>query len=166
MSGTCPTSVSKSALDGVSHARWLTLAIRILVLYMTFAIPPFPLQRLAYFIIFCYAPQWFAFRVGWRATDAPRVFFQGMKQMLKLLPEEQAKVLPVLEHNAYWFHPENLLLSMLSDDNQAVRADAIDSLENSTPRSSYYIPVCVGGRGVALRAAIYPFQRSPSFLPS
>ena len=69
-----------------------------------------------------------------------------MKQMLKLLPEEQAKVLPVLEHNAYWFHPENLLLSMLSDDNQAVRADAIDSL--------------------ALRAAIYPFQRSPSFLPS
>ena len=106
MSGTCPTSVSKSALDGVSHARWLTLAIRILVLYMTFAIPPFPLQRLAYFIIFCYAPQWFAFRVGWRATDAPRVFFQGMKQMLKLLPEEQAKVLPVLEHNAYWLHPK------------------------------------------------------------
>ena len=141
MSGTCPTSVSKSALDGVSHARWLTLAIRILVLYMTFAIPPFPLQRLAYFIIFCYAPQWFAFRVDWRATDAPRVFFQGMKQMLKLLPEEQAKVLPVLEHNAYWFHPENLLLSMLSDDNQAILADAFDSLENSTPRSSYYIPV-------------------------
>ena len=75
--------------------------------------------------------------------------------MLKLLPEEQAKVLPVLEHNAYWFHPENLLLSMLSDDNQAIRADAIDRLENSTSRSSYYIPVCVGGRGVALRAAIY-----------
>ena len=64
----------------------------------------------------------------WKATDAPRVFFEGMRQMLKLLQEERSVVLPVLEHDAYWFHPENLLLAMLSDKNQVVRADAFDKV--------------------------------------
>ena len=48
--------------------------------------------------------------------------------MLTLLLEEMKVVLPVYEHNAYWLHPENLLLANLADENAATRADAVDKI--------------------------------------
>ena len=96
------------------------------MLYMTYQTPPFPLARLASFVIIHYAPQWFAYRKRWRATDAPKVFFEGLLRTKQLLPEERTKVMNVLQRNAFWSHPENLILSLLADDNAAVRSDGVD----------------------------------------
>ena len=97
MSGICPQSLASATLGPVSHSRWLTLAVRILVYYMSLAVPPYPIKRLANFIVNIYVPQWFNLRLHWRATDAPRILFNGLRAMLKLPVDEQEVVLPVFQ---------------------------------------------------------------------
>ena len=126
ITGICPPELSQRCLGPLNFSRWLTLALRILMYYMTFETPPHEIQRLAIFILNHYAPQWFTFRVKWRATDAPAVLFEGFKVIDGLLPEEKAVVLPVLERAYFWRHPEQLILGCLASPESAVRATAAD----------------------------------------
>ena len=66
-------------LEPLNHStcRWLTMAPRSLMFYMTFEDPPYGIARLAYFILVHYAPQWFTPRVRSTATEAPKVLFEG-----------------------------------------------------------------------------------------
>ena len=54
------------------------------------------------------------------------MFFEGLLRTKQLLPEERTIVMNVLQRNAFWSHPENLILSLLADDNAAVRSDGVD----------------------------------------
>jgi hypothetical protein len=57
MTGECPSDLASRALGPVNHSRWLTTALRILFLYMTYEHPPHAIQRLANFIIFVTPPK-------------------------------------------------------------------------------------------------------------
>ena len=110
------------------HARWLTKANRILRLYVSTSEPPKQLKILTSFILTFYAPIWFHIKSHSSCIDgAKNLFF--IIQLLKYQPEEiQHIVQPVIERNAFWAHPENVLLSAISDNDTSFKQIAISKI--------------------------------------
>ena len=107
-------------LAGLNHSRWLTLAITLLYLDMCYHdLTPEQtdnLNTLIHLIVTNYGPMWFTIKMNPRITDAPKHVFHQTK-LLKLLPANVADIVqPYVSRNAYFSHPENLLLAMLDDE--------------------------------------------------
>ncbi|XP_053950548.1 uncharacterized protein LOC128871890 [Anastrepha ludens] len=68
-----------------------------------------------------YLPMWFQIKLNDSIADGARHVFTMIKNS-RYLPEHLLRVVdPVIQHNAYFAHPENLLLSMVTDENRNVR---------------------------------------------
>ena len=123
--GVCPPDLAKRKLGKVHHARWLTLAIRILFLYMSTASPSEDLCRMAWFTVNVYGFLWFTAKQRWRVTDAAPIVFDAMNRVYALKEkhvDEYRVVYPVFERGfLYWCHPEQLLLGCLACEDAAVR---------------------------------------------
>ncbi|KAK4881771.1 hypothetical protein RN001_005090 [Aquatica leii] len=105
----------------MSHARWLTKANRILRLYVSTEIPTNELKQLATFAVKVYAPIWFEIKLNRTCKEGARYFWK-LVYNCRYLPQELKSVVdPVIKRNAFFAHPENLLLSMLSDKQKHVR---------------------------------------------
>jgi len=120
-SGECPNELALKNPGKMHHARWLTTANRILRLYVSEPSPSSRLLVIVNFIMRVYAPVWFSIKCN------PSVF-QGAKHLHKMInasrfleTENRAVIDKVLQNNAYFAHPENLLLSMIYDDSAMVR---------------------------------------------
>jgi hypothetical protein len=121
LNGQCSESLSLRDPGKMAHSRWLTTANRILRLYIASENPCSQLKTLAEFVIKVYAPMWFEIKTN-------PYFCYGARHLWKLvaltryLPEELKTVVDaVIQRNAYFAHPENLLLSMITDDIPTVR---------------------------------------------
>ena len=125
MDGFCPPSLQFRALGKVSHARWLTLAIRINFLYMSCINPSEEIVHLATFVVTIYSYLWFSSKLKWRATDAPLLVFKAMKLLNSLPKDEQRIVFPTFQHGFFWAHSKQLLLGCLGSENGDVRAQAV-----------------------------------------
>ena len=126
--GKCPPDLAQRALGHVSHARWLTLALRVNFLYMTFTSPSFEVYRLAFFVInvyIVYSALWFQSRLKWRATDAPALAFKAMHLIQKLRVDERKILFPVFERGFFYGHSEQLFLGCLACEDPDVRAQAV-----------------------------------------
>ena len=124
--GRVPADLAKRALGPICHARWLTLALRIVFLYMTFASPSPELYRLAWFVVNIYGYLWFSAKKNWRATEAPLLAFDAMRLIRELPQDEQRIIRPVYERGfMHWCHPEQLILACLGDHDPDVRAQAV-----------------------------------------
>jgi hypothetical protein len=137
MSGHCPPDFASRIFGPLNHSQWVTLALRIIFIYMTYEHPPYSLARFAYFVIHCYANMWFCIKTRPKDTEAARLTWESMIFLMKLPEEERAIGLPVFERGLYWAHPANLLLCMLGDENPAVWKEAVDkvmSLCHSSPQ--------------------------------
>lgn len=109
----------------LNHARWLTLAIRILRLYVSTARPTSQLKDVAEFVVLVYAPIWFQIKAMPSCVNGPKHFFK-MIQLTRYLKYSYKDVIDkVLKRNAYFGHSENLLLAMISDEREYVRELAI-----------------------------------------
>lgn len=123
--GQCPQDLADKKPGKLHNARWLTKASRILRLYIATSKPNVKLKSLVEFIMEVYAPVWFAIRKN------PDCFMGSKHQflMIKLsrsLPNEVRNVIdPVIQNNAYFAHCENVLLSMMMDDNLETRIEAL-----------------------------------------
>ena len=120
-SGHCSNHLARKNPGKMHHARWLTTANRILRLYISEPNPSSGLGSIVNYIMKMYVPVWFSIKVF------PSVF-QGAKHLFKMItgarslePDSRIIVFKVIENNAYFAHPENLLLAMIGDDNIAVR---------------------------------------------
>ena len=73
---------------------------------------------------------WFNIKMKPLITDAPKHMFHQTK-LLNLLPVDVADLVrPYVSRNAYFAHPENLLLAMLDDDDENVRKKAVDIIKD------------------------------------
>ena len=105
----------------MSHARWLTTANRILRLYVATSNPHGPLILLAEFVMKVYARVWFCIKTKpsckygglhvWETINFSRYLDDSLRQIID----------PVIQRNAFFAHPENMLLCMLVDDGRHVR---------------------------------------------
>ena len=136
--GCCPAALAKRTIGPVSHARWLTTAVRILFLYMSTVNPSPEVTQMATFVISVYSYLWFTSKYSWKATEASQILFKAMQLISKLSAAEQALVCPVIERGFFWGHPEQLLLGCLGSDDADIRARAVSRIiairSNPLPR--------------------------------
>lgn len=71
---------------------------------------------------------WFTIKMNHKVTDAPRNLWLTTVKMRYLSDALKNIVHPVLQNNAHWAHPENLLVAMLADDRPEIREQAIETI--------------------------------------
>jgi hypothetical protein len=114
----------------ISHSRWLTHGCRCCLLYMKKnglkGKDRGNLLIIVQFLMTNYIPMWFRLKQKPFIGEAPRHLFTQI-ELTKLLPKKtQTVARKNIARNAYWAHPECLLLSMLTDADQTVRVKAVD----------------------------------------
>lgn len=120
-SGICSESFGFRDPGKLAHSRWLTTANRILRLYVATELPSEELKTLAIFIMKVYAPMWFAIKLNssckygavhlWKTISLSRYLPQHLKCIID----------PVIQRNAFFGHPENILLAMVADAKREIR---------------------------------------------
>ena len=113
----------------VVHSLWLTLACRILRLYVSNVHPTNILETLARFCMQIYFPTWFQIKSKSKITDGPKNLYD-LYQRIQVFPDSQVKDIAtkVVERNAYFAHPENIMLTMLADENEEIRNAAVKKI--------------------------------------
>lgn len=110
----------------LNHSRFLTLASRILRLYVSYSQPSKNLRILASFVVKVYAPFWFTIKSQSNFADGARHLFL-FTQLISYLPTDLKEVVvKVVDNNSYFLHKENILVSMLTDEQQDIRQAAVD----------------------------------------
>lgn len=122
--------ILQSASPGkLHHARWLTLANRLLRLYMSTDNPSPELQKLVAFVVNVYAPTWFQVKTHPRAFDGATNFFFLVRACRELNDSKLREITEkVLKTNCYFGHAENILIAALVDCDIAVRRDAAQKI--------------------------------------
>ena len=105
----------------LNHSRWLTTANRILRLYVATENPSDNLLCLAYFVMTVYAPMWLKIKTNPHVQTGAKHISETLKLVKKQNIRIQSIVMPVIERNAYFIHPENLLLLMIGDEKPYIR---------------------------------------------
>ena len=114
----------------IFHARWLTLACRILRYYVSVKKPSSNLNKvLAEFVIKIYFPSWFEIKYKNKVTEAAPNFYNIINRV-RCFPSTKVKkiLLKVLQRNGFSIHSENVLLAMLADKHEEVRRKAVNKI--------------------------------------
>ena len=109
----------------VYHARWLTLALRIMMVYARVKNPTDELCTITKYIVQVYCPMWFAHKRSGLYKDAPRLLHKTIELVKNQADNIQQIVFQNLQGNSYCCLQENFLYSMLQDDEKDIRAQAI-----------------------------------------
>ncbi|KAJ8870204.1 hypothetical protein PR048_029220 [Dryococelus australis] len=114
-SGRCPEDLSIREPGPLSHSRWLTTANRVLRLYLSIENPTDEHKILVSFILQSYMLVWFHIKKSKYFTNGPEHAFEVIKSSRFLHKNLLKGIDPVIQRNTFSTHPENLLLSMISD---------------------------------------------------
>ena len=129
MTGEIPEDLSWMEVGPLCHSRWLTLGCRILRYYVSVDDPSEPLRLLAEYCIKVYFPSWFHIKKNKYLTDGPKNFHFMVDRIMKLShPKIRNIALHYLEINSFHAHPENILLSMCSDEDARIRNVAVNKI--------------------------------------
>jgi len=121
----------------VNHSRWLTLAVKVLVLYTRTVEPPSVLVSLATFVQQVYGPMWFQIKSRPSFTSGAVHLFSSM-QLIKTQPDDVQKVTKeVVQRNAYFAHSENVLAAMVTDGDGEGRGRAVDVILTARGQSHH-----------------------------
>lgn len=126
--GVCAMDLANKKPGHIHHARWLTKASRILRLYVASKSPTRNLITLATYIIRVYVPQFFNIKFRYSSVYGS-VHFSQFIMLSRYLPNHLFNVVTkVLADNAYFAHPENVLLAMIFDRDPGIRLDGYDKI--------------------------------------
>ncbi|CAH2109254.1 unnamed protein product [Euphydryas editha] len=124
--GTISSDLSLRYPGNMCHSRWLTTANRILCLYASKEKPTKNLKSLATFIIRVYFPIWFSIKLHSSCSYGSKHLFNVIFRS-RYLEQRLKKIIDiVIQRNAYFAHPENILLAMLGDERQMIREKAVN----------------------------------------
>ena len=112
------------------HSRWLILACTIPRFYVSVSDPSESLQTMAQFCIKVYFPSWFDIKRNATISDGSVHYF-NMITRIATFPQKTVRSIGVdtLQRNSFFAHPENALLSMLSDTNSDVRNAVVSRIQ-------------------------------------
>ena len=111
-------------------SRWNTLWSRILRLYASVAQPTFELKRIVNGIVKFSAPMWFHIKCNPLVIHGPHNTFQSFKFLKHLSADEKKIAKKAIQRNAFFAHPDQLLLAMCADIDESVRHKAVKMLRN------------------------------------
>ena len=121
-------SLVRQKVIAVNHSRWLTLAVRIMILYTRTEMPSDELKTIVIYILQVYAPTWFLIRRENDFTRGPAILHRKMQLVMEQLESVQEGIKPVIQRNGWQAEPGTMLCAMLSSDNQQHRSKAVDLL--------------------------------------
>ena len=119
--GICSLSLSRRAPEPLSHSRSLTAANRLLRLYVSTTNPSDNLITVVTYIVKVYAPMWFEIKINPSCKNGTNHLWQTIRKSRYLSDELKAVIDPVIQRNAYFGHPENILLCMITDNRKHIR---------------------------------------------
>lgn len=121
--GCCGNALAQRSPGKLNHARWLTLANRILRLYVSKNRPSVNLRMLVQYILYAYAPNFFNIKCESSVMNGP-IHLANMIKTAQFLPRKYVSIVnATLQRNGYFAHAENVLLAMVNDDDINVRRE-------------------------------------------
>lgn len=130
-SGKFPPSLSSVEPGPLAHSRWLTACARILRLYCSVPLPSKPLKTLVKYLMTVYIPIWFEMKKNPSCVKGPKHLFSTITKMRYLKNEclgAYQAAAQAIQTNAFYAHPENMLLAMAFDEDVDLRRDAVNNI--------------------------------------
>ena len=119
--GTIDDNLGNRKPGPMSHARWLTAALRVLFLYVTTPNPTEGLRVIATFTVKVYAILWFSIRFKNSIDEGPKHLFKMISLTRYLSDEFRSGIEQTIQRNGYFAHQENILLAMTCDENDDIK---------------------------------------------
>ena len=101
--------------------RRVTLANRSLRFYIAIEKPSEYLKTIAEFVLKVYAPMWFTIKSKPSCKDGSKYLLMPMNRSRYLPDRLKTVVDPAIQRNGCFGHPENTLLTMLTDERPTIR---------------------------------------------
>ncbi|GBO38579.1 hypothetical protein AVEN_224312-1 [Araneus ventricosus] len=134
--GSCSSSVIDNSPGYLSHARWLAPGNPLSRLYIGTTCPSQNLMILVKYVTLVYAPMWFEIRKKSNCQYGAQHFWK-MISLARQLPDNVTQIIyKVFSNNAYFAHPEHLLLTTLHDFRKHIRKLAVRSILGSRHEKS------------------------------
>lgn len=126
--GFCSEDLANIKPGQIVHSRWLTKASRLLRLYVATKSPSENLKHLAEYIMKVYVPMYFNVKYYSSVIYGSALLGKFIRST-QYLPQNLREIVNnVVQNNAYFAHPENVLLTMLFDDRKSVRERCINKI--------------------------------------
>ena len=125
-SGIMPDDLVNQTIGPLVKSRWITCGVRIRCVYTRTKKPSKALLRLVKVVLCLYFPGWFQYRHHSHIQDGSRNFYY-LVELTHDLPEatDCQTAQEVLNRNSFWAHPENIVLSMMGDEDREIRRQAV-----------------------------------------
>lgn len=133
--GNCPQRLAERKPGKMNLSRWNNTASRILRLYIATKKPTKTLRQLAEYVVKVYAPTWFYIKYQSNILYGSKHLFRLMHSSKYMEVKSRTIIQACIQTNAFFSHPENILLAMLSDDRRKVRELSVERIIKA--RSNY-----------------------------
>ena len=87
--------------------------------------PTKAMKELISLLLNLYIPNYFNIKKNSHCQSGAKNFFNIIELSKDLSPGSRETVERVLQDNAYWAHPENIVIAMLADDNEIIRRSGV-----------------------------------------
>ena len=124
-SGIMPDDLVGQVIGPLVSSRWNTAANRVMCKYTRTRKPSKGLIRLTQVVLNLYYPGWFQFKCCHHIQEGARNYYFLVELTKDLKEQDKLVAQKVLQDNAHWPHPENIVISMLSDKREEVRRRAV-----------------------------------------
>lgn len=142
--GIVPKNFDSRMPGRLNHARWLTLANRVLRLYISTEVPSKEFKVLVSFIVNSYAVVWFDIKRNSKCWDAAPHYYKMIETSRFLPVRYRILVQKVLKRNSYPAHIEGILVAMLKDNRKHIRRLAMKRIlrarEDEVPNRKFQLP--------------------------
>jgi len=125
--GRLGTDLSILKLGPLCHARWLSLAVRVMCLYTREEKPSEPLVLLVKYITSVYVPSWFSIKKS-KFHQMPKILFTMIRKTCHLPLNIKEVLWKNLSGNSFCLIPQNFIYCLLMDDDSGIRALGVDAI--------------------------------------
>lgn len=126
--GKIDESLAQAQLGSLMDVRWTVYANRFLRLYMSTSHPTFALIQVVKFIQKVYVPMLFWVKCYPNWVLGPQHLYRMLSYSRSLQREQFYIIKEKILNNSYFLHSENILLSMIADENKSIRRRAYDAI--------------------------------------
>lgn len=126
--GVVPVGLAQEKIPKIHETLWFNTASILLRIYVSKSNPSHELRTLVEYIVKVYAPFWFLVKTKPFAIHGSRHIFQFIQWTRKLSQIVQNVARSSLSQNGFFCHPENILLSMITDENAAIRKNGFGKM--------------------------------------